>query len=354
MKIEERSVLVAVAREMKLVYVSADVKGYTRLRKGKGFVYADADGNRITDAETLQRIKSLVIPPAWTNVWINPKPNGHLQVTGIDAAGRKQYKYHSEWSKHRNVRKHSRMVDFARSLPALRKRLNKDLRKRDFTREKVLALAITVMDKTCIRVGNSAYTKMYGSYGLTSLRNKHVQIKGSKMVIAFKGKKGVYQEIKLTHARLTGMMKKLRDIPGQELFQYYDEKGEKHVVDSSDVNSYIMESTGKDFTAKDFRTWWGTVSMFGSLAEAEDFETITAARQQLNAALEQVAAKLGNTKTVCKKYYIHPSVFEHYEQGRLSKYLQKLKKMKGDTSALNTISPEEQVTMEYMLCECKA
>lgn len=352
MKIEEKSLLVAAARQMKLVYVSADTAGYTRKRKGKNFIYLDSNGKPVRDKETLQRIKSLAIPPAWERVWINPRPNGHLQATGYDTAGRKQYRYHNKWSEHRNARKHSRMAEFARSLPALRKRLARDLRKKEFTREKVLALAITVMDKTCIRVGNSEYTRLYGSYGLTSLRNRHLQIKGNRITIAFKGKKGVYQQIQLTHARLSSMMKKLRDIPGQELFQYYDGKGEKHTVDSADINSYIMESTGKDFTAKDFRTWWGTVSLFSSLAAVEPFETLTAARHNLNVALEQVAKKLGNTKTVCKKYYIHPSVFTHYEEGRLQHYLDKVKQLKGEEGALNAVSAEEQITMEYMRCEC--
>ncbi len=353
MKIEEKSLLVAAAREMKLVYVNTGGAGYTRQRKGDSFIYYDTNGKRLRDKETLQRIKSLVIPPAWERVWISPKPNGHLQATGYDAAGRKQYKYHNEWNKHRNVKKHSRMVEFARSLPALRKRLNRDLRKKEFSREKVLALAITVMDKTCIRVGNSAYTKLYGSYGLTSLRNRHIQIQGSRMTIAFKGKKGVYQEIKLTHLRLSGMMKKLRDIPGQELFQYYDGNGEKRPVDSADINAYIMEGTGKDFTAKDFRTWWGTVSMFSALAELEPFETLTEARQNLNTAQEVVAKKLGNTKAVCKKYYIHPDVFTHYEEGRLNKYLEKVKRLRSESGAMNGSSPEEQVTMEYMRSECR-
>lgn len=337
---------------MSLTYITQKDLGYTRKRIGKNFMYLDKDGKPVRDKEEIKRIKSLVIPPAWQNVWISTKANGHLQATGYDVAGRKQYKYHLLWSQHRNAHKHNRMAEFARALQSLRRQIERDLRKKEFTREKVLALALTVMDKTCIRVGNSAYTKLYGSYGLTSLRNKHIQIKGSQMMIAFTGKKGVYQEIKLTHSRLCKMMKRLRDIPGQELFQYYDENGEKKSLKSEDINTYILQHTGKDFTAKDFRTWWGTVTAITSLAAYPKFQTATEAKQNVNQTLEMVANKLGNTKTVCKKYYIHPLVFTHYEDGKLHKYLEQI--INGNaTRSAKAMQHEEKIVLNYLQRMCK-
>jgi DNA topoisomerase-1 len=349
MKTEDIATLKSEARSMKLVYTSDTIPGYTRGRKGGSFVYFDTTGTEIPEGDELQRIKALVLPPAWENVWISPKANGHLQATGTDTAGRKQYKYHTQWSKMRNERKHNRMAEFAKALPLIRAQVEKDLSRKEFTKEKVVALAISVMDKTLIRVGNSEYTKLYGSYGLTSLRNKHINISGSKMVIAFKGKKGVFQEIKVTHTRLAHILKKLKDIPGQELFQYYDEDGSKKTLESGDVNEYIATITGKDFTAKDFRTWWGTVSAAVYLA-SDELQADMPLKKSIIETLDFVAGKLGNTRTVCKKYYVHPKLLSDYEEGKFDKYLNKLK----NANQLNGERQEtqEKIIMEFILKEC--
>lgn len=349
MKNEDIAVLKSEARSMKLVYTTDAAPGYTRQLRGKSFVYFDVDGNKITDKEELQRIKTLALPPAWINVWICPKANGHLQATGTDTAGRKQYKYHTQWTLYRNERKHNRMAEFAKALPLIRKQTEKDLRKKDFTKEKVVALAISVMDKTFIRVGNSAYTKLYGSYGLTSLRNKHINISGSKMILAFKGKKGVLQEIKLTHTRLARVLQKLKDIPGQELFQYYSADGTKKSLESGDINEYIVTSTGKDFTAKDFRTWWGTVTAATYLADASAGSETPVKKTSLE-TLDFVAKKLGNTRTVCKKYYVHPKLLSNYEEGKLEKYLSRLRNAKRfNGKQQNAV---EKIILDFIRKEC--
>ena len=321
MKHEDTASLKQQARRMKLLYTPDSGPGYSRKSRGKHFTFYGGDGKRITDEAELKRIKSLVLPPAWTDVWICPKANGHLQATGHDAIGRKQYKYHREWTLHRNENKHNHMLDFARALPLIRQKLLSDLEQKEFSKDKVVALAISVMDKTYIRVGNEAYTKLYGSFGLTSLRNKHIKIEGSKMVIAFRGKKGVFQEITLTHTRLSRMLKKLKDIPGQELFQFYDADGTKRSIDSGCINEYLEICTGQDFTAKDFRTWWGTVAAASFLSHCEPFDSNEGARKNIIASLDYVATKLGNTRAVCKKYYVHPALLSQYQEGKLKSYL---------------------------------
>jgi len=351
MKNEELSNLKAEARSMKLVYTSDSQPGYTRQKRGKSFVFFDTEGKRISDKEEIKRIKSLVLPPAWINVWISPKPNGHLQATGVDAAGRKQYKYHPLWSFYRNERKHNRMSEFAKALPLIRQQIETDLCKKEFPKEKVVALAVSIMDKTFIRVGNSAYTKLYGSFGLTSLRNKHVQVAGNKLKISFKGKKGVFQEIVLSQARLVRLLKKLKDIPGQELFQYYDTDGTKKGIDSGNINEYIEQCTGKNFTAKDFRTWWGTVTAAEYLAD-ESRNADASNKKTIPEALDFVAKKLGNTRTVCKKYYVHPQLLKSYEEGTLAKYLSRIRKIREQKNE-NTYKAEEEVMMEFLTKECQ-
>ncbi|MDB5283539.1 MAG: topoisomerase [Bacteroidota bacterium] len=341
------------ARSMKLVYSTDSSPGYSRLRKGRYFVFFDTEGKRITDKDEIARIKSLALPPAWKDVWICPKPNGHLQATGHDTLGRKQYKYHSKWSLHRNERKHNHMLDFAKALPNIRKKVEEDLSQKEFSKEKVVALAIAVMDKTFIRVGNSAYTKMYGSFGLTSLRNRHIKISGNKMIIAFKGKKGVFQEVALTHARLSRMLKKLKDIPGQELFQFYDTDGSRKSIDSECINQYIETCTGMDFTAKDFRTWWGTVTAAGFLAETVPVNSDTEAQKNIIAALDLVAKKLGNTRSVCKKYYVHPALLVSYQEGKLQKFLPESESTETDNKEI-IMNPEEKMVVKFMENECKA
>lgn len=351
MTTEDLLVLKEEARLMKLVYISDAKPGYTRQQGKDGFVFFDTKGELITDGEEIKRIRGLVIPPAWTNVWICPKANGHLQATGIDAAGRKQYKYHKEWSAKRNERKHSRMVDFAKALPAIRAKLERDLNRREFVKDKVVAIAICVMDKTFIRVGNSVYTKLYGSYGLTGLRNKHIKIMGNSMQIAFIGKKGVAQEISLTHSRLSRLMKKLKDIPGQELFQFYDIDGTKKSIDSGCINEYLHAVAGNDFTAKDFRTWWGTVTAFEYLSTLDKPQSNAEAQRNIIAALDTVAKKLGNTRTVCKKYYVNPTLLSCYAEGRLDKYFARLKKAK-QVEGVNIFKVEEKLVSEFIKNEC--
>lgn len=350
MKTEDISELKKEARALKLIYTSDATPGYTREHQKSGFKYYDTDGAEITDDEVLDRIKSLVIPPAWQNVWICAKVNGHLQATGADAAGRKQYKYHPQWSKFRNDRKHSRMAEFAEVLPLIREQVEKDLNQKEFSKNKVVALAVSVIDKTHIRVGNAIYAKLYGSFGLTSLRNKHLKIEGTKMIISFRGKKGVQQEVVLTQRRLVNMLKKLKDIPGQELFQFYDTDGSKRTLDSGAINEYLEICTGKDFTAKDFRTWWGTVTAAAYLATLPPFATKTDAHKNLVATLDAVADKLGNTRAVCKKYYVHPQLLDHYENGKLDAYLDKLKSSTENTDEL--LSYEEKIILEFMRKEC--
>ena len=349
MKVEDVASLKQEARSMKLVYTTDSKPGYTRKKRGKHFQFFDTEGKRIADKEQIARIRSLALPPAWVNVWISPIPNGHLQATGVDTAGRKQYKYHTQWSLKRNERKHNRMAEFAAALPQLREKINTDLQEKEFTKEKVVALAIAVMDKTLIRVGNSSYTKLYGSYGLTSLRNRHISILGSKMVIAFKGKKGVFQEIKVTHARLAHILQKLKDIPGQELFQYYDTDGNKKSLDSGDVNEYLVACTGKDFTAKDFRTWWGTVTAATYLA-SETNPSDAPLKKNILETLDFVAKKLGNTRSVCKKYYVHPKLLSDYEEGKFEKYLVQLREAKGHNGA--TVEMEEKIIADFIIKEC--
>ncbi len=343
--------LVLEAKSMKLAYVADSSAGYTRERKGKGFICLDKSGDEITNEDELKRIRSLVIPPAWTNVWICPKANGHLQVTGTDAAGRKQYKYHKQWSAVRNERKHNRMAEFAIALPLIRAQLEKDLQIKELTKEKVLAIAVSMIDKTYIRVGNSEYTKLYGSFGLTSLRDRHLKVTGTKMTVSFKGKKGVFQEINLTHKRLTKLMQKLKDIPGQELFQYYDANGERKTLESGDVNEYLKNITGQDFTAKDFRTWWGTVTAASKLAELLPYTSATEAKKNIVDTLDFVASKLGNTRTVCKKYYVHPLLFSRYEEGKFESYFNRLKVIRDDKEK-SLLEAEEILIGEFIAAEC--
>jgi DNA topoisomerase-1 len=339
------------ARSMHLSYVSDRQPGYTREVNGNSFVIYDALGKIVTDEDELNRIKALAIPPAWINVWICPKTTGHLQATGYDTAGRKQYKYHAKWSQNRNERKHNRMAEFAEALPLIRERIDNDLRGDEFTKEKVLALALSVLDKTHIRVGNETYTRLYGSFGLTSLRNRHIKIMGNKMIITFKGKKGVLQEVKLTHARLARMLKKLKDLPGQELFQYYDKEGCLRSIDSDSVNEYLYSITNKDFTAKDFRTWWGTVTALSEFANLASSDNVLHTKEVIITVLDTVAKQLGNTRAVCKKYYVHPTLLAYYEEGKLDKYINRLHKGNQGIEA-GYLNSEEILIKEFIANEC--
>lgn len=298
-----------------LRYVTDARPGIRRIRAGRGFRYVDPAGKTIKDPETLRRIRSLVIPPAWVGVWICPTPNGHLQATGRDARGRKQSRYHPKWREVRDETKYERMVLFAQALPLIRARVKEDLAKQGLPREKVLATIVSLMEQTHIRVGNEEYAKENGSYGLTTLRNKHVDVQGSKVTFSFQGKSKVHHTVSLQDRRLARIVKQCSDLPGYELFQYVDEDGTRHLVDSSDVNDYLREITGQHFTAKDFRTWAGTVLACDLLRELGPFESATQAKKNVVEAIKKVAAKLGNTPAVCRKCYVHPAVLEAYLGG---------------------------------------
>lgn len=312
---------VEAARAARLVYISDTTPGIHRERTQNQFRYVDPKGNELTDPATLTRIRSMALPPAWENVWISPKTNSHLQATGIDTKRRKQYRYHPKWNAIRSQTKFFRMVAFGESLPKLRARLAKDLRIRELTREKVIAIALSVMEQTLIRVGNAAYEKEYGSYGLTTLKDRHVKLKSSQVRFSFKGKKGIYHDITLNDRRLSRLVKACRDIPGKELFQYFDEHGARHPIDSGMVNDYLHETMGEDFSAKDFRTWAGTVNALRLLAELEPCETEKELKKNVNTILDEVSHKLGNTRTVCRKHYVHPQILEAYECRDLNPYI---------------------------------
>jgi DNA topoisomerase-1 len=311
------------AKAVNLVYVSDVQPGIQRIKKGNGFAYFYKD-SLIKEEETIKRIRRLVIPPAWENVWICPLENGHIQVTGFDVKKRKQYRYHELWHTLRNETKFHRLLEFGTALPKLRLKLEEDISQKELNETKVIALVVSLMERTYIRIGNSGYEKLNGSYGLTTLKDKHVKVDGEKLQFSFVGKKGIEQHISLRNKKLAQLVKQCRDIPGKELFQYFDAEGNRKCVDSGMINNYIREAAGSDFSAKDFRTWAGSLNIlraFKSLGEAIDD---TAKKKNVVAALNEVSSKLGNTRTVCKKYYVHPGLIDLYENNNLSKYLGEL------------------------------
>lgn len=309
------------AKEAGLRYVSDETPGFTRERQGEEYRYLDKTGQPITDEKVLQRIRSLVIPHIWENVWICPQANGHLQATGVDKKGRKQYRYHAEWQKVRSTAKFNKMQAFGEALSRIREEMEHDLKKPLFSREYVLATVATVLDNTHIRIGNDCYEKDNQSYGLTTLRNKHVKEEGKALKISFVGKKGVMQEIYLTDKRVNRMVKKCMEIPGFRLFQYYDEEGNKCPVNSEDVNGYLREISGLDLTAKDFRTWGGSVEALKWLSGCEPAGKESEIKKNMTEAVKAVAQKLGNTPTVCRNYYIHPLILTTYAEGKLSAFI---------------------------------
>ncbi len=300
------------------LHYSTDARpGIRRVKRGKSFGYVRPDGRRVTDRETLERIRRLVIPPAWRDVWISPDPRGHLQVTGVDARGRKQYRYHPRWREVRDETKYGRMIEFGRALPLIRRRTEADLRRSRLPREKVLAAVVRLLEKTFIRVGNEEYARENRSFGLTTMRDAHVRIRGSKVKFIFRGKSGVEHDLELDDRRLARIVRQCRELPGQELFQYLDEDGNAVDIGSADVNAYLQEVTGRDFTSKDFRTWAGTVLAATVLRDYEAFDSQARAKKNIVRAVEEVARKLGNTKAVCRKCYIHPVIFEAYLDGTM-------------------------------------
>jgi DNA topoisomerase-1 len=333
------------AEAVNLVYVNDTQPGITRLRQGKHFSYFMNDVE-ITDPLEIKRIKSLVIPPAWENVWICALDKGHLQATGTDAKKRKQYKYHALWNSFRNHTKFYRLQDFGKTLPAIRQQLEKDISLQGMPLQKVLATVVSLMEQTNIRIGNNLYEKLYGSFGLTTLKDKHVEIKGSQLRFTFKGKKGVSHDITIRNKKLSRIVQQCRDIPGKELFQYYDEEGKRNCIDSGMVNDYIKSLCGFDFTAKDFRTWSGTVQAFIACRELGFAETETATKKKIVEVIDIVALRLGNTRTVCKKYYVHPAILQAYETRSLERYFKKIDEMEKNDPA--HLSPEEQVVMNIL------
>ena len=305
------------ARAAGLRYTTDARPGIRRLRRGRAFTYVDADGRRVRAAGELARIRALVIPPAWMDVWICADPRGHLQATGRDARGRKQYRYHHKWRTVRDETKYERVMGFAKALPVIRRTTSIHLRRQGLTREKVLATVVQLLEKTLIRVGNDEYARSNRSYGLTTMRDGHVEVKGPRLRFSFRGKSGVEHEIDLTDRRLARIVKQCRDLPGYELFQYVDENGERQTVGSEEVNAYLKEITGQDLTSKDFRTWAGTVLAAQLLREFEAYTSNAQARRNILAAVEMVARRLGNTKAVCRKCYIHPAIFDAYLDGSM-------------------------------------
>jgi len=302
-----------------LVYVTDQDPGLRRRRSGRGFVYLDPQGRAVRDPPTLQRIRKLAIPPAYTDVWICPDPNGHIQATGRDARGRKQYRYHDRWRSVRDETKYARMAAFGRSLPAIRDRVDADLRRPGLPKEKVLAAVVRLLELTLIRVGNAEYARANKSFGLTTLRHRHVRFEGAQVRFQFKGKSGVVHSTGVRDRRLAGIVRRCQDIPGQRLFQYLDEDGERHAVGSADVNAYLREITGEGFTAKDFRTWAGTLMAAKALALQPPPATEREAKQAVVECVKATAGLLGNTPAVCRAAYIHPEVLTAFTAQRLPK-----------------------------------
>lgn len=338
-----------------LRFVNDSKIGITRKRYKDTFHFIDADGNRIKDVTEIKRIRSLAIPPAWTEVWICSIKNGHIQATGRDAKLRKQYRYHPLWRASRDESKYQHMIHFGKALPTIRQAVDQALSLPGLPQEKVLASIIYLMQLTMIRIGNDTYAKQNKSYGLTTLRNKHLEVNGSKMRFQFKGKSGVEHNITVTDKRMALLIKRIRDLPGQDLFQYVDENGNRHAISSSEVNDYIRKITGENFTAKDFRTWYGSIEAAIQLLQFEAFTSETQAKHNISEAIKAVAKKLGNTPTICRKCYIHPIVLTHYMEGTLNTRLTELigkhtalsSKIKED-AIKNAHSVEEKAILELL------
>lgn len=335
------------ARAAGLRYVHDDRPGIRREAVKDGFRYLDASGDPVADDTTLKRIKALVIPPAWTEVWICPQANGHLQATGRDARGRKQYRYHAKWREARDEVKYERMLKFGQALPAIRAEVDRALKLPGLPREKVLATIVYLLEATMMRVGNEEYARTNKSFGLTTLRNRHAKVDGSDVEFSFRGKSGVYHKVKVHDRRLARIVARSRDLPGQELFQYVDEDGATHSIDSSDVNDYLRAITGEDYTAKDFRTWSGTVLAALALQEFEKFDSEAQAKKNIVRAIESVAEKLGNTPSICRKCYVHPAVLDAYLEGAALEVLRERTEEKLSED-LHALQPEEAAVLAML------
>ncbi|GGK30617.1 DNA topoisomerase IB [Salinarimonas ramus] len=330
-----------------LTYVTDDEPGIRRKRSGKGFTYTDAKGRTIKDKAELARLKSLAVPPAYTDVWISPDPNGHIQATGRDARGRKQYRYHPRFREVRDSTKFEHLVAFAEALPQIRERVDADMRKRTLTREKVLATIVHLLETTLIRVGNADYVRRNKTYGLTTLGDEHVDVEGDNLRFVFSGKGGKEWRLKVRDRRVARTVRLLEDLPGQRLFQWVDEDGTRHAVESADVNTYLREITGREITAKDFRTWGGTVLAAVALREFEAFDTKAAAKKNLKAAIEQVSSRLGNTPTICRKCYVHPEVLSAYLEGSLAEEVTR-EAERALARELDGLEPEEAAVLAVL------
>ncbi len=330
-----------------LVYVSDEDRGIRRERKGDAFLYYKPNGNRVDDEATLERIRKLAIPPAYEDVWICPRANGHLQATGRDARGRKQYRYHPQFREARESNKYEHMMEFARALPAIRAKLAEHMALRGLPRERVLATVVHLLETTLIRVGNDDYARENKSYGLTTLRTPHVKVEGSELRFQFKGKSGKTWRLQVKDRRIAKIVRACQDLPGQRLFQYQDDEGEVCEVTSADVNAYLREITGRDVTAKDFRTWAGTVMAALALQEFEAFDSQATQKKNLKAAIERVAARLGNTPTICRKCYVHPEVLNAYTEGALLLEVKEKaeEELRGDIARLK---PEEAAVLAML------
>jgi DNA topoisomerase-1 len=343
-----------------LRYVSDTQPGIRRNKAGKGFTYVGPDGKTIRDEKELQRIRSLAIPPAYTDVWICPSPNGHIQATGRDARGRKQYRYHPKWREVRDETKFGRMLAFSDALPRIRRRVEQDLSLPGLPREKVLATVVRLLECTCIRVGNDEYAKANKSYGLTTLQDRHVEISGSTLRFEFKGKSGKVHKVDLNDRRLARIVQRCQALPGEDLFQYVDDDGVRQTVGSGDVNDYIREISGEEFTAKDFRTWAGTLLAVAALTEIGAWHNQRHAKSNVLRAIDQVAEQLNNTRAVCRKYYVHPAVFETYLAGSMLEALQNgtngtRASLNGSKASLkNALNAEEAAVVRLLKHQLKA
>ncbi len=333
------------ARQASLIYVSDSEPGIRRKRSGKGFSFVSADGKPIADRKTLARIRALAIPPAWTDVWICADPDGHIQATGRDSQGRKQYRYHTRWSESRDEVKYSSLADFARALPKIRERIDKDLRRHELPRERVLASIVWLLDNTMIRIGNAAYARDNKSFGLTTLRSRHVAVEGAELRFAFSGKSGKEWKLELIDRRIARVIRSVQELPGQHLFQYIDETGERRIVRSQDVNDYIREAAGGDFSSKHFRTWGGTVRAAALFAATPLPETRSGAARAMNAVIDHVARRLGNTRAVCRNCYIHPEVMESWSKGLLAEELASARKSRQKPKGLDD---EEALVLRWL------
>lgn len=339
------------AKQAGLHYVNDRAPGISRVRRGKSFLYRKPDGSVVKDQGTLARIKAMAIPPAWEDVWICSSPSGHLQCTGRDAKGRKQSRYHTDFRSTRDEAKYHKVLDFAAALPKLRRTVKKHLSLPGLPREKVLATIVSLLEKTLIRIGNDEYAKKNNSFGLTTIRNRHAKISGSKVRFSFKGKSGVSHDIELNSPQLAKIIRKCQELPEQELFEYVDDDGRRHDVKSNDVNAYLKEITGQSFTAKDFRTWAGTVLAAQALKEFEKFDSQAQAKKNVVAAIERVSQRLGNTKAVCRKCYVHPVILESYLDGSLAGQIQQ--RAEKEMKHLGKLPPEEAAVVMLLQQQMK-